>query len=70
MTVPESPPPRRFYHGRAIALVLGLALFSVAIVDLIYDHRLSMSTLYKAVFAAALFLGWFYLFRFPKLRRR
>ena len=63
-------PPRRFYHGRVIGLVLGVTMFATIVVDLAFDRRLSWWTLGKSVGASLLILAYFYLVRFPKPRGR
>jgi hypothetical protein len=71
MTPEESDPaPRRFYHGRAIGLVLGLSFFAMVVVDLLFDHQLSWWTVGKALGASVLILGYLYLVRFPKMGGR
>ena len=62
--------PRRFYHGRVIALVVAISLTAMALVDSVFDGRVTRWTVATALGAAALILAWFYLVRFPKLRRR
>ena len=70
MTEPQSSPPKRFYHGRAIGLAFGIALFASVVVDLVFDQRLSWWTLGKALGTTVLILAYFYIVKFPKLRRK
>ncbi len=70
MATPGSQPGRRFYHERVVALVLGIALFGAAVVDLVFEQHLTLRTLYRALLFTVVALTWFYIFRFPKIRRR
>jgi hypothetical protein len=70
LTESRSSPPKRFHHGRVIGLAFGTTLFAAVVVDLLFDHRLSWWTLGKALVTTVLILAYFYIVRFPKLRRK
>ena len=60
--------PRRFHHGRLVALVLALFGVCTIAIDLLFDRQVSVWTLYKALGASAVVLAYFYLVRYPRLR--
>ena len=68
-TTPPAAEPRRFYHGRVVAMAVGLFLVAVAAVDFAYERRLTWWTVGKALGGAALALVYFYLVRYPKIKR-
>jgi hypothetical protein len=53
-----------------IALVFGVTLFAMVVVDLAYDQSLSWWTLGKSIGTSLLILAYLYSVRFPKLRGR